>query len=106
MEKKDLQIPKTVLTLMGGRGKIMYMSIPNVTPAQTMEMQEIITKLKAKGSAELVECLLENEGDCYTKKGRLNKSATTRKLGWKSKQLEDALRTMREILSEEFDIPD
>lgn len=85
-------------------GKIMYMSIPGITPAQSLEMQEVIAKLKAKGFTELVECLLENENDCYTKKGRLNKSATTRRLGWKSKQLEDALKIMREILSDEFDL--
>jgi len=75
----------------------------SITPAQSLEMQEVIAKLKDKGFSELVECLLENENDCYTKKGRLNKSATTRRLGWKSKQLEDSLKVMREILKEEFD---
>lgn len=84
----------------------MYMNISNITPAQSMEMQEVIAKLKESGFAELVECLLDNENDCYTKKGRLNKSATTRKLGWKSKQLEDALNTMREVLKDEFDYQD
>ena len=79
----------------------MYMI--SITPAQSLEMQEVIAKLKDKGFSELVECLLENENDCYTKKGRLNKSATTRRLGWKSKQLEDSLKVMREILKEEFD---
>lgn len=82
----------------------MYMNAPSITPAQSLEMQEIVSKLKEKGFSELVECLLENDNDCYTKKGRLNKSATTRKLGWKSKQLEDALKTMREVLKEEYDI--
>ena len=82
----------------------MYMNTPSITPAQSLEMQEIVSKLKEKGFSELVECLLENDNDCYTKKGRLNKSATTRKLGWKSKQLEDALKTMREVLKEEYDI--
>jgi hypothetical protein len=80
------------------------MNTPSITPAQSLEMQEIVSKLKEKGFSELVECLLENDNDCYTKKGRLNKSATTRKLGWKSKQLEDALKTMREVLKEEYDI--
>ena len=89
---------------MAESGNIMYMSIPSITPAQSLEMQEIIAKLKDQGFSELVECLLENENDCYTKKGRLNKSATTRRLGWKSKQLEDALKSMREILNEEFDL--
>lgn len=32
----------------------------------------------------------------------LIKAATSRKMGWKSKQLEDALDGMREILGEEF----
>ena len=71
-------------------------------PVRTLEMMEIIEKLKANGYGELVECLLDHESDCYTKKGRLNKSATTRKMGWKSKQLEDALKGMRELLGAEF----
>ena len=71
-------------------------------PVQAIEMREIIQKLKENGYAEIVECLLDNESDCYTKRGRLNKSATIRKLGWKSKQLEDALAAMREILKIDF----
>lgn len=71
-------------------------------PVQAIEMREIIQKLKENGYAEIVECLLDNESDCYTKRGRLNKSATIRKLGWKSKQLEDALTAMREILKIDF----
>jgi len=71
-------------------------------PVHAIEMQEIIQKLKDNGYGELVTCLLENETDCYTKRGRLNKSATSRKMGWKSKQLEDALQGMREILGNEF----
>lgn len=76
--------------------------ITTVTPAHALEIEEMITKLRARGFSHLVDCLLENENDCYTKKGRLNKSATTRKLGWKSKQLEDALQAMRDVLKDEF----
>lgn len=65
-------------------------------------MQEIIEKLRKNGYGELVECLLDDDNDCYTKRGRLNKSATIRKLGWKSKQLEDALEGMRVLLNGEF----
>lgn len=71
-------------------------------PVHAIEMQEIIQKLKDNGYDNLVTCLLDNENDCYTKRGRLNKSATSRKMGWKSKQLEDALEGMREILGDEF----
>lgn len=71
-------------------------------PVQTIEIQEIIDKLIKNGYGELVTCLIENENDCYTKKGRLNKSATSRKLGWKSKKLEDTLEEMKEILGPEF----
>lgn len=85
----------------------MYMSNQTTAnPAHLLEMSEIIEKLKEHGYSELVECLLDHESDCYTKKGRLNKSATTRKMGWKSKQLEDALREMRELLKEEFQMED
>ena len=77
-----------------------------LNPVHAIEMQEIIEKLRNNGYGELVECLLDNDNDCYTKRGRLNKSATIRKLGWKSKQLEDALEGMRGILNCEFQLFD
>jgi len=80
------------------------MNNKSTDPVRTLEMLEIIEKLKANGYTKLVECLLDHESDCYTKKGRLNKSATTRKMGWKSKQLEDALLGMRELLGVDFGI--
>jgi hypothetical protein len=67
-------------------------------------MQEVIQKLRDSGHSDLIDCLLENEKECYTKKGRLNKSKTCRKLNKKSKWLEDTLRDMREILKKDFDI--
>lgn len=69
----------------------------------SIEMQEVMQKLRDHGFGELIDCLFE-ENECWTKKGRLNKSATIRKLGWKSKQLEDSLREMRELLGEEYGI--
>jgi hypothetical protein len=81
----------------------MYMNNRSTAdPVRALEMSEIIEKLKENGHTKLVECLLDHESDCYTKKGRLNKSATTRQMGWKSKQLEDALKEMRELLGDEF----
>lgn len=82
------------------------MNIPSVTPVQNLEMQEIKDKLIANGFGKYVDCLLENDADCYTKKGRLNKSATIRKLGCKGKELEDALKAMKELLKPEFDWED
>lgn len=76
----------------------------NGNPVAALEMQELIEKLVAKGYGDLIQTLLDNETECYTKKSRLNKSATIRKLGWKNKQLEDALAGMREVLREEFGI--
>jgi hypothetical protein len=67
-----------------------------------LERQEVIDKLVAKGYGELVEAFLLNEGSVYTKKGRLNKCGACRVLGWKTKQLEDALAACREILADEF----
>lgn len=67
-----------------------------------VEVREIIEKLYSNGHGDLVECLLSNEGKVYTKKGRLNKSSTCRELGWKPKQLEDALKEMRELLNKEL----
>jgi len=74
------------------------------SPVHAIEMDEIIQKLKKHGYTDIVQCLLDHENDCYTKKGRLNKSATTRKMGWKSKQLEDALKSMRELLQEDLGV--
>lgn len=82
----------------------MGMTKPIINPVNAIETQEIIEKLKEAGYGELVECLLDNEKDCYTKKGRLNKSSTCRRLNWKGKKLEDALLQMRVLLASEFDI--
>lgn len=82
----------------------MDMSKPSINPVYTIEIQEIIQKLREAGYSELVDCLLDNEKECYTKKGRLNKSSTCRKLNWKGKKLEDALDHMRSILKNEFDL--
>lgn len=76
----------------------------HANPVHAIETQEVIEKLKNAGYTELVECLLDNEKECYTKKGRLNKSSTCRKLNWKGKKLEDALKEMREILQPEYDL--
>jgi|688.fasta_scaffold33908_5 hypothetical protein len=80
------------------------MSKPIINPVNAIETQEVIDKLREAGYSELVDCLLDNEKDCYTKKGRLNKSSTCRRLNWKGKKLEDALEEMRTILAAEFDI--
>lgn len=74
-----------------------------VNPVFTIETQEIIQKLRDNGYGPLLDCLFD-ESECWTKKGRLNKSATIRKLGWKSKQLEDALLGMKELCKEEYGI--
>jgi hypothetical protein len=63
-----------------------------------LEQQELIQRLVDSGYGELVDALLLNENKTYTKKGRLNKSGACRVLGWKTKQLEDALLACREIL--------
>lgn len=63
-----------------------------------IERQELIEKLKEKGYSELIDALLMNEAQVYTKKGRLNKCGACRVLGWKTKQLEDALLECRKIL--------
>lgn len=80
------------------------MTRPNSNPLHAIETQEVIQKLKESGYSDLVDCLLDNEKDCYTKKGRLNKSSTCRKLNWKGKKLEDALKQMRTLLQSEFDL--
>lgn len=70
---------------------------------EMLERQELIEKLCDKGHKKLIEVLLDNEKKVYTKKGRLNKSGACRILGWKPKQLEEALAECRIILSKEFE---
>lgn len=67
-----------------------------------LERQEQIQKLINNGHGDLVEALLYNEAQVYTKKGRLNKSGACRVLGWKTKQLEDALLDCQKILGFDF----
>lgn len=66
-----------------------------------LERNELIQKLIDSGFGELIEALLTNENQAYTKKGRLNKSGACRILGWKTKQLEDTLAECRKIVGEE-----
>ena len=70
--------------------------------SEILERQELIQKLVDKGYGKLIEVLLMNESKVYTKKGKLNKSGACRILGWKPKQLEDALAKCREILKEDI----
>jgi hypothetical protein len=67
---------------------------------EVIEQQELIDKLIEQGQSKLVDALLANDAKVYTKKGRLNKSGVCRVLGWKTKQLEDALEACRDILKE------
>lgn len=74
-------------------------------PIEILETQELIQKLIDKGYGDLIDCLLDNEQTCYTKRSRLNKSATSREMqkkdpSWKPKKLDDALLEMREILGD------
>jgi hypothetical protein len=62
-----------------------------------IETQEIITILREAGFDFLVETLL-TERSCWTRKGRLNRSATCRAMKWSDKQLLCALRDARELL--------
>lgn len=75
-------------------------------PITQFERQELIQKLIDSGYGELIDALLSNESKVYTKKGRLNKSGACRVLGWKPKELEDALEACREILKGDFILED
>lgn len=68
-----------------------------------LERQELINKLIGNGYGEIVKALLEDEKKVYTKKGRLNKSGACRKLKLKTKQLEDKLAEMRDLLKKDMD---
>ncbi len=68
-----------------------------------LEIQELIDKLIENGYGEIVTALLENENKVYTKKGRLNKSGACRKLNLKTKELEEKLKEMKELLQKDLD---
>jgi hypothetical protein len=68
----------------------------------SIERQELVQKLIDNGYGKLVEALLYSDGKTFTKKNRLNKSGACRVLGWKTKQLEDALEECRRILGHEI----
>jgi len=70
---------------------------------EVLEQQEVIQKLIDKGYGELIYALLMNESKVYTKKGRLNKSGACRVLGWKTKQLEDAIEECRQLFPDLFE---
>lgn len=66
---------------------------------EQLECQELIQKLINNGMGDIVDALLQHETKCYTKKARLNKCGTCRVLGYKPKQLENALAKCRELLA-------
>lgn len=69
---------------------------------EQIEKQELLQKLIDKGYGNLIDALLSNEREVYTKKGRLNKSGACRVLGWKPKELDEALAQCREILKRDI----
>ena len=50
-----------------------------------LEKSELIQKLIDNGYGELVEAILGNERECFTRSSRSNKSGMSRVLGWKVK---------------------
>lgn len=68
---------------------------------EVMEEQEQIQLLIDQGYGDFVDAFLSNEGQVYTKKGRLNKSGACRVLKWSNKQLEDAMKACKRILGVE-----
>jgi hypothetical protein len=75
-----------------------------ISLVDVLENQELVQKLIDSGYSDLVDALLYNESKSFTKKGRINKSGTCRVLGWKSKQLEDAFKSCRELLKGSYEI--
>lgn len=70
---------------------------------EALEQQEIIDKLIEKGFGELIDALLMNESQVYTKKGRLNKSGACRVLACKTKELEDKIQECKNQFPDLFD---
>jgi hypothetical protein len=63
-----------------------------------LEQEELLEKLRSAGLAHFVGTMCQHE--VYTKRGRLNRSAACRALGWSAAQLDAALAKCRELLGE------
>ena len=72
-------------------------------PVELLENQELIDKLRKHGYSEIIDTLLNNDDEIYTKRGRLNKSGACRALDWKPKELDDIFAKWKEILANELD---
>ena len=68
---------------------------------EQIERKVLVKKLEDNGYGDFVAKIFSSEDAVYTRRGRLNKSGACRQLGWKPKQLEDALIRCREILAED-----
>lgn len=68
----------------------------------SLEAKELVQKLIDNGYGDLIKVLIDGDNKTFTKKGRLNKSGTSRELNWKNKQLEDAINDCRRILAEDY----
>ena len=65
--------------------------------------RELVDRLRKSGFGKLVDAILSDPACCYTKRtGRLNKSATGRKIKWRPSKMEEALLKCREILASEI----
>ena len=72
-------------------------------PLEILENQEMIDKLRKAGYGDIIDKLLNNDDEVYTKKARLNKSGACRVLDWKPKELDDIFAKWKEILKNELD---
>lgn len=67
-----------------------------------LEIKEAMEKLARHGFGQTADAFLLNQTQCYTKKGRLNKSGACRALDCKPKQLDDQMEEMRALLENDF----
>lgn len=73
--------------------------------SSNIEQSELVEILKKNGLEDILEILYyENSPDekVFTKKARLNKSATCRALNCKPKDLEEKFKLCRKILGEDW----
>jgi hypothetical protein len=90
--------------LLAGEGKREDKDMDAGYALERLEHQELIRKLVEHGHGPLVDALLLNENEAYTKGGRLNKSGARRLLGWTSGQLEAALAECRGLLAPHLEV--
>lgn len=69
-----------------------------MTERDLLELNEIFDLCRQKGYGDIIDALLDSN-ECYTKQGRLNKSAVSRQIGDHAIKLDERLQRLKELMT-------